>query len=103
MLSYDKKKLLVACFAYSMNGCPPVCRWDLTGFCGDGSVLLPTSVVYGDERPSVSSNVEPTLLRLHNILLLFLFGRDCPPWQVSHKSHLTSLELHDELVFGCMN
>jgi hypothetical protein len=54
----------------------------VTGVCGNGSVLLSSVMVYGDERPCLSSNVQPTLLRLHHILLLLLSRRDCSPWQV---------------------
>lgn len=52
------------------------------GVCGNGRVLLPPGMVYGDERPRLSGHVQPALLRLHHILLVLLPRRDRSPWQV---------------------
>jgi hypothetical protein len=42
------------------------------GFYGDGTVLLPANLVHRDERPYVLRRLDPTLLRVHNILLIIL-------------------------------
>ena len=55
---------------------------NLTGVLGDGSDLLPASMVCGDERPCLLCRLDPALLRLHNILVVVLLGRDCAPRRV---------------------
>ena len=64
--------------------------WDdwlhAAGFYGDGSILLPANLVPTDEGAHVFCCLDPTLLRVHSILLLILSRRDCSPRQVNHIS-----------------
>jgi len=69
-----------------------------TGVRGNRSVLLSSGMVYGDERPCLSSNVHPTLLRLHHILLLLLYRRDCSSWQVIAPPHTQHKQ-----IYWCFN
>jgi hypothetical protein len=39
-------------------------------------------MVRGAQRPRLLRRLDPALLRLHNILVLLLPGRDCAPRQV---------------------
>ncbi|TVU18392.1 hypothetical protein EJB05_34487, partial [Eragrostis curvula] len=50
----------------------------VSGVCGDGSSLLPPSLVCGDERPRLPRGMDPALFHLHNILLFLFPRRDCP-------------------------
>ena len=55
-----------------------------SGFYGDGSLLLPANLLHRDERPHVLRGLDPTLLRVHDILLIVLPRRDRSPRQVTH-------------------
>jgi hypothetical protein len=40
-------------------------------------------MVHGDEGPRLPCYLVPTLLALHNVLLLLLSGGDYSPWKVT--------------------
>ena len=65
-----------------------------SGFYGDGSVLLPASLVHRDEGANVFRRMDAALLRVHDILLVLLSRRDCSPRQVNH--HIYSLSAADQ-------